>query len=494
MERKANASNGLLIPDVLIGHRLTPIAEWLLAGPGLPILFALVYAIAFLIPFPLLTCYNDHNAAFSDITRQNKFAAIGMAAADLALVVLYWQMWRVARSRPGTGIIYLILVGWLTVSVILLFTYPGQSSDLGDYTFRAHMLVHLGKNPMVVAPSDIVAKADFPYIGWFWEVDAYGPLWSGLAVVAHVLAGESFLANILAFKILGTIFIGISGGLIYSLLRRIAPHRAEEGLVLWLWNPVVLNEGVLHGHNDLVMVALTLAGLWLLLRGRDTWGLVMLIASGLVKANAWILLPAAIVWVWRTRGWRGTLRPMALASLIGTALICLTYMPFGGWMRLFEMVRHRGWWPTGTWTAVLFFILRDGLGWPHSVVVQWVIGSASLLFMVIAGTAIVKIRSLRVCVWAVVLAYLLVGCHWFQPWYATWLIALTAVAISRQRVSYTCIFSYFMLLHPIMAQYLATQIALPIGGYHALMAIATLLVPQVLALRLCRSVKQKAAR
>jgi len=30
---------------------------------------------------------------------------------------------------------------------VLLLTFPGQSNDLGDYSFRAHMLVHLSRNP-----------------------------------------------------------------------------------------------------------------------------------------------------------------------------------------------------------------------------------------------------------------------------------------------------------------------------------------------------------
>ena len=33
--------------------------------------------------------------------------------------------------------------------------------------------------------------------------------------------------------------------LIYAILRQISPRHAQAGIALWLWNPVVLNEGVL---------------------------------------------------------------------------------------------------------------------------------------------------------------------------------------------------------------------------------------------------------
>ena len=65
---------------------------------------------------------------------------------------------------------------------------------------------------------------------------------------------------------------------------------------------------------------------------------------------------------------------------------------------------------------------------------------------------------------------LLIGSHWFQPWYAIWAIALVALIPSRRVACYTLIFSFSMLLHPIALQYGAVRLKLPPGGFHALMA------------------------
>jgi hypothetical protein len=121
-----------------------------------------------------------------------------------------------------------------------------------------------------------------------------------------------------------------------------------------------------------------------------------------------------------------------------------------------------------------------------------VIGSATLLFGIIALWVLIKVRDLLTCAWAVVLAYLLIGCHWFQPWYATWLIALTAITVNRRLVTYAAIFTWFMLLHPIMAQFLVAPLKLPSWDYSLVMATATLLVPQFLALRLIAPSKTSA--
>jgi hypothetical protein len=157
------------------------------------------------------------------------------------------------------------------------------------------------------------------------------------------------------------------------------------------------------------------------------------------------------------------------------------------------MVQRRGWWPANGWTAALFFALRDGAGWPHEIVVRWIIGGASALCALVAGVAMLRLRELRLAAWAVALAYLLIGSHWFQPWYATWVIALAAVVPSRRVAGYTLVLSFFMLLHPIVLQYIASPLALPPGGFHAVMAVAVLLVPQVLAVGLILNRRRSAA-
>jgi hypothetical protein len=467
----------------------------------LPALFVAVYAVVYLVRFPLLAWYNVPHTTFASLTSYHPLAAISLALAGLASVVLCWRMWQVAQILPRRVAILLIVAGWLGASACAILTFPGQSTDMGDYIFSAHMLVHLGRNPLITAPSEVIAWKEFPYLSWLWEPDSYGPLWQWLSGAMHALAGEDLLANFLAYKLLATAAIGVSGWLICAILARLAPGYMAAGLALWLWNPVVLNEGAIHGHNDLVLIPFMLGAVALLLRGdegggagmrsgrtrvvyTDVMGILLLAALGLVKANIWILLPVAAVWLVRRRGlWRGA-ATVAVGLLAGAALVWLAYRPFGGWDLLAIMVRRRGWWPANGWTAALFFALREGVGWPHAEVVRWVIGGASALWALVAGIVLLKVRELRLAAWAVAVSYLLIGSHWFHPWYATWTIALAAVVPIRRVASYTLVLSFFMLLHPIVSQYVVGRLVLPPGGSHAVMAVAVLLVPQALALGL----------
>ena len=457
------------------------LADRMLTAPRLAFLFVGLYLIAYLLPFPLTQWYSTPHVSFALVTDFAPLAAVGLALTGLVLIGLNAQLWRIARRQPGPTLRRWLFAGWLAAAFCALFTFPGQSTDIGDYIFRAHMLVHLHVNPLTTPPSAVIAWSSFPFLGWYKDVDAYGPLWHLLAGVAHTLAGENLFLNFLAFKLIGLISIAVSAWLIQAILQKVAPAYVEAGLALWLWNPLVLNEGVINGHNDLVMWAVMLAGIWLLIRQRTLPGLLVLVAAGLIKINAWVALPVVAIWLIRQRGWLKALRVGVPAMLLGAGLVWIAYLPLGGWTRLIDIARERSWWPTQTWTAAIFFTLRDVQHVPHETVVQVVIGAATLLFLIVAGLVIWKVRDLRAGLWGVALAYLLIGTHWFQSWYAVGLMALTALIPAGALAAYAFFFTFFMLLQPIAAQYYIAYLTLPPGGQDVRMAAITLLLPQLAA-------------
>lgn len=453
---------------------------------ALAVMFCLVYARVYLISFPLAQTYLPQ-ATFGTITFRDPAAAFVLGGAALLLVAINGLMWFTTQRQSDRRTLLLIIATWLICSVILLLTYPGQSNDWGDYTFQSHMLVHLGKNPLTTPPSAVIPFDAFPYLAWHRETSPYGPLWQVIAGAAHWIAGEEIRANILAFKLVEILATGAAGALIYSILRQRAPWLAEVGVGLWLLNPLVLNEGALNAHNDLALCAVTLGAFWLVARGNESWGIVVLLSAGLIKFPIWILLPVITLRIVRARGWRDGLRSIVPGLLLGITLVWLAYLPFGGVIQIRELIEQRGWWASGTWTAALFYALREGRGLPHLEVVRVVIGSATLLLGVTALLILIKIRDLWLAAWAMVLAYLLLGLHWFQPWYGTLLIAFGALVNSRRVTLYLFVFSLFLLWLPIISDFKVSQLKLPPGGYDAVMAATTLLAPQLAALALALS-------
>lgn len=474
-------SRATLTPHVrLLRAALARTSDRRLAAPALGILFVAIYARGLYAVFPLLDWYKVGHAGFATISHFDNLTAVGLAAAGLALLLIGRGMWALARERPSTARLAVILLAWLGASAFLIYTQPGQSTDLFDYQFRAHMLVHLGKNPVVTPPSDLITFEQFPFLSWYWEADPYGPIWLGLSGGLHALIGEDLLSNILMFKVLATIATGTSGALIYAILRRAAPEHALAGLAFWLLNPLVLNEGALHGHNDLVMVSFMLAGVWLLGRARPSAGVLLLTAAGLVKVSGWVVLPVAVLWVVRERGWRAGMRQLLPGLVVSVGIVLVSYLPFGGVEKLVAAIQYRGWWSTNTWTNAALVMLTNA-GWTQEMAIQWVMPTQTAVFIILAGLLMWRIRDLRTAAFAVMLAYVLVDSNWFQPWYLVWALALAATITDTRLIAYAHLLTAFMLVQPILSQFYAAQNFHP-PEYDLLMAAATLLVPQLIGL------------
>ena len=477
-----------------VSERPVASANWstwsrLLVWGGLPTLFAGLYALAFLLPFPVLKWYGAPRfVTFVNMTEGGYFLiAVTLTVASLVLVLLADTLREMTRVYSRRVSLSMIVGGWLAASAVLLFVYPGQSSDVFDYILRAHMLGHLKVNPLAVAPLDVQPADVFPYASWQHVVDFYGPLWHAVSTVAHLIAGESILANILAYKIVGMLSMGIAGVLIYGALRQTAPEHAEAGLALWLWNPLVLNEAVMNAHNEVLTVIPIVAGMWLLLRKRPVAGVVMLITAGLVKATAWLLVPAALVWLLRQYGFKRAFVQGLTSGLFGLAVVLAAYAPFGGIQRLAPVFGDRSKWVIFTWQATLVHYLRDYQAWTQDDVNRVVLGAATVLFAIAFALILWRVRDVRVSTWGVLLAYLLIGCHWFFPWYATALVALAAIAANAQITRYTVVFTFFMLLNHIVVQFVLTPLAPDNTMYNLVAVTTTLLIPQLLALGMALS-------
>jgi len=111
----------------------------------------------------------------------------------------------------------------------------------------------------------------------------YGPLWTLISAGLAWLGGNHVGLTALLFRGLSVGAALGAAALLWSHLRRTVPERAAQGLVLFLWNPLLVIETGLSGHNDAIMLALVLLGVWLHLRGWKVAAVVSLTLSVLVK-------------------------------------------------------------------------------------------------------------------------------------------------------------------------------------------------------------------
>ncbi len=386
---------------------------------------------------------------------------------------------------------WLVAVIWLASSAALLGAYPGgESHDVFDYVFRGRMMTELGASPLAVAPNQFTREPFYLYLSWHNHVDTYGPLWeyasAGVSWVTRLVlrAGgtwsigvsscpdsarscDMLAAYVTGYRLLAIALTGLSGILIYAIVRRSRPRYAAAALLAWLWNPLLIVSMALGAHNDSLMLPLMLLSLLLFQRRRWLFGLIALVLAAHVKLTALLLLPVLGLWLLRQCGWRRALLTGAAAGAIGVILSWLLYAPLGGWETLPRMLRERSLYLANSPAALMYRLSLERRLLAQPDAIRMTTQAATLAFAAVSvvvlarfwsrtrgcrpaavpssahdGTAIrCDLMLWRAGRWLVV-AYLLVGSFWLQPWYLLWALALAVLipedAFTRAILPWAC--------------------------------------------------------
>jgi alpha-1,6-mannosyltransferase len=351
--------------------------------------------------------------------------SLGLAALVAAFAVMLLS-YAVAANTANRLSGRAVLAAILALHAMVLFAPPLFSSDVFSYDAYARIGSVFGANPYLHGPSAFPLDALHPLIGVQWAATptVYGPLFTALS---YLLVPFGIAANVLAYKAVAAVSSLVLVFMIWQAarLRGLDPTKAAALVGL---NPVIVLFGVGGGHNDLLMLAILGAGLYVLLQKRDLPSGALMVTATAVKLTAGLLLPFALA-AERGESSRGRDRRNLLigAALAAVTILTLAYVFFG----------------TGPLQMVGTLEGIQGEGGPHSVV--GFLASAVGLPGVIApaGTALTVVFVLvlgwllrRVWIgeldwiagagWATVCLLLTTG--FLVPWYVAWLIPLAALS------------------------------------------------------------------
>ena len=197
-------------------------------------------------------------------------------------------------------------------------------------------------------------------------------------------------------------------------------------------NPVIVVYGVGGGHNDMLMLAILVAGIYVLLRQREGTGGAMIIAATAVKLTAGMLLPFAIAASAGRRVYTsGRARIVAGAALAPALFAGLGLLLFGsGPLHLLGTLSNiqAGGGPhsiPGFVLTALGLKQYDGL-MGDILHVAYAISIVWLVRRVWIG----ELDWITAAGWATV--GLLVSAGLLMPWYIAWLIPLAALSTDRR--------------------------------------------------------------
>ncbi len=243
---------------------------------------------------------------------------IGICGALFA--VYFWMLRRAAGITSvrvqtlifSAGALFLIMQ---TLAPVLL------STDVFAYAIYGRVLSIHHANPYTASPPIAAGDPFMQLFGQQYIPSWYGPLWTLISAGITCVGGEHVGLMVLLFRGCAILSALLCAIFIWLILRAKFPERTAQGLVFFLWNPLLVVETGLSGHNDCTMLALVLLGFWLHTQNAKALAVIALTLSSLVKFLTGMLIPLYIVLVLReTRNLRGRISFLVRGGLVSMAI------------------------------------------------------------------------------------------------------------------------------------------------------------------------------
>lgn len=408
---------------------------------------------------------NAATSAYAEV-----FALLGLAFFCYALAALLVRRSSGAASQRGfrgmiwsgaflAGIIFVVTPGMLSHDI---FVYASYSRLLAAYHANPYFV------PIAVFPQDPFMTLNY----WSPVISAYGPIWMLVCGLFGWFLQPDPAMYTIAFRLFALCFDLLNLWLVGRILQGMgrSARTVTLGMLLYAWNPLLLLESGLGGHNDGFMMTFVLVGILLAVRaekGGQTLHargylptIIALTLAALVKFTALPILAAYLLYL-ICKALRPTAEsPQALRlalrhartallilvySVLSAALVALAfYGPF--WLghspqAIMDSLKNP---PSSLYSENSFLrsILEWGLSHPtiHNGFLNF-LGNRSLwdiltsvglaLCLLVGATRLWQKPTTRTFVVTALgtMSLVLILTPWFFSWYITWLLALGIVCL-----------------------------------------------------------------
>ena len=244
----------------------------------LPILFAIISVFFIVFSYVLI----DPNITFVNTkwweVFRNWAVNIGYhqtAASSVAyiffVILLFIFHFLIVKNYRKINLLYIIFA----VCFVTLLSYPFLSHDFFNYMFDARIVTHYHRNPYELMPGFFYDDIWLRFMHWTDRRYPYGPTFLPLTLIPSFLGLGKFLPTFLLFK---TLYMGIFIWSAY-LLNKLN----KKWVLIYTTHPLILIEGLVNGHLDLIALSLGIVGVYFLFKEKKLLSRLFLLTSGGIK-------------------------------------------------------------------------------------------------------------------------------------------------------------------------------------------------------------------
>jgi hypothetical protein len=360
------------------------------------------------------------------------------------------------QVQPRWMLLWILLIG-AACRLILLPTSPVRDTDYYRYLWDGAVWLH-GYNPWQFSPAAVLAGTSGNVPGGLHRLalqhdklirhinhnslpTIYPP------VSDAVFAAAAWLRpfNTMGLKALLLLFDTGTAIVIALILKRL--RLPSLWLLIYWWNPVVINAFAIEAHLDSITLFFVALFLYLLVCDRAvTAGVALGLAIG---AKFWPIVLAIVV---LKKYWAALRRLLAFALAVSlSTLIVLAPMFMTGPPAFQSLSAYAHYWQANDLIFHLLFVLWKYVltSWSAShmaglITVLVVYGVLTLLLL---NKPMAGVQPIRTCLWLTTLIFLLSPTEF--PWYYTWLLPMLAVCPRPSLLLWSCTLGLYHLSYVI---------------------------------------------
>lgn len=189
---------------------------------------------------------------------------------SLLILLFAFHFWFIKKHKQYNTLI---------IAGLLIFlgcvSYPFVSHDLFNYLFDARILTHYGLNPYTHTALDFQKDLWTRFLHWTHRTYPYGPTFLPLSLIPSFLGWGKFSLTFFLYKLLN--------GVLYFLAVYMLNKKDKRLALFFATHPLIIIEGLVNTHNDMIAVSLGLIGIYLLEEKYNVWGRVLLLFSAGIK-------------------------------------------------------------------------------------------------------------------------------------------------------------------------------------------------------------------
>ncbi len=195
--------------------------------------------------------------------------------ASLVALLFLFHFYFVSRYKKQNGFTLALIIGG-----ILLLAYPFLSHDFFNYIFDARIVTHYHRSPYELFAGFFYDDPWIRFMHWTGRRYPYGPTFLPITLIPSFLGASKFLLNFIFFKMIFVFFYILAVFRLHKINNKWSLYFATQ--------PLIIIEGLVVGHNDLMGVALAICGITYLIQKHKVRGYIFLLLSGGIK---YITLP-----------------------------------------------------------------------------------------------------------------------------------------------------------------------------------------------------------